>query len=70
MSDVLRNRKHLPALQRAVFALCRVVDVLLLWQERHRERRNLAMLSDHMLKDLGVSRADIDVEMRKRFWRR
>jgi uncharacterized protein YjiS (DUF1127 family) len=51
-------------------ALCQTFDVLMLWQERHRERRNLAMLSDHTLKDIGATRADIDFEIRKKFWRR
>lgn len=70
MSGILRNRRRLPAHQRVVAALCRIFDVLMLWQERRRERRSLAMLGEHMLKDIGVSRADIDLEMRKNFWRR
>jgi uncharacterized protein YjiS (DUF1127 family) len=70
MSEILRNRRSLPVHQRVVAALCQIFDVLMLWQERHRERRNLAMLSDHVLKDIGASRADIDLEISKKFWRR
>ena len=44
-------------------------DILLLWLARYRERRKLQTLSDHMLRDMGVSRADADREAMKRFWR-
>jgi uncharacterized protein YjiS (DUF1127 family) len=43
-------------------------DVLLLWMERYRQRRALNALSDHMLKDLGLSRSDAGREFGKRFW--
>jgi len=36
----------------------------------HRERRALQSLDDHALKDLGLSRADVDNEVGKPFWRR
>jgi uncharacterized protein YjiS (DUF1127 family) len=39
------------------------------WAERHRERRALLELSDHMLKDIGLSGADAWQEGRKPFWR-
>lgn len=42
---------------------------LLRWQERWRERRRLGAIDDHMLRDIGLSRADIDQEVRKPFWR-
>lgn len=47
----------------------RASDALLLWQERARERRALGTLSDHMLKDLGLSRSDAGRESAKRFWK-
>lgn len=47
----------------------RVTDTLLLRLERHRQRRTLDELGDHVLKDMGPSRADVDREVRKRFWR-
>jgi len=37
--------------------------------ERLRQRRVLATLSDRDLKDIGVSRYDVEVELRKPFWR-
>lgn len=41
---------------------------LLCWQERSSQRRHLAGLEDRLLRDVGLSRADIDQEVRKPFW--
>jgi uncharacterized protein YjiS (DUF1127 family) len=41
---------------------------VLAWLERTRQRRQLQQLSDHMLKDVGLSRADVEAETSKRFW--
>jgi len=46
-----------------------VVDVMLTWHERARERRQLLSLSDHMLHDLGIGRAEVEAEASKPFWR-
>jgi uncharacterized protein YjiS (DUF1127 family) len=35
-----------------------------------RHRRDLASMDDAMLKDIGLSRADIEPEISKGFWRR
>jgi uncharacterized protein YjiS (DUF1127 family) len=42
---------------------------ILLWRERSRQRRHLGELSDHMLRDIGLSRADVWSECTKPFWR-
>jgi uncharacterized protein YjiS (DUF1127 family) len=39
------------------------------WLERARQRRQLQQLGDHMLKDIGLSRADVELETSKPFWR-
>lgn len=49
--------------------LAAMFGILWTWRDRYRERRMLSALSDHMLKDIGVSRADVDREIRKTFWR-
>ena len=49
-------------------ALERICDLLLAWHERSRQRHQLASLSDHLLRDIGLSRADIMAETTKRFW--
>jgi len=38
------------------------------WLDRSRQRRQLAQLSDHMLRDIGLTRADAWIEAEKRFW--
>ena len=38
------------------------------WFDRARQRRQLHALDDRMLKDIGLTRADVDFEMGKRFW--
>ena len=46
----------------------RAVDAVLTWDERARERRHLMELSDHMLRDIGISRAEAFGEAEKPFW--
>jgi uncharacterized protein YjiS (DUF1127 family) len=47
----------------------RGLDQLLEWQDRARQRHQLASLESHILKDLGLSRADVVRETDKPFWR-
>jgi uncharacterized protein YjiS (DUF1127 family) len=49
--------------------LRRAADLLLIWHERARQRRQLLSLNDHMLRDLGLTRADVLAEASKPFWR-
>ena len=55
----------------AVIAGCvrDVAGIVFTWHERHRQRHMLDGLSDQMLKDMGLSRADVEREVGKRFWR-
>jgi uncharacterized protein YjiS (DUF1127 family) len=46
----------------------RAADRVLAWQERAQQRRQLETLSDHMLRDIGLTRADVLAESTKRFW--
>ena len=46
----------------------RALRTLLTWQERDRQRHALAQLDARMLKDIGLSRADVALELRKPFW--
>lgn len=45
-----------------------VLSALADWSERRRQRRALEALSDAALKDLGLSRADVQRETRKWPW--
>ncbi|MFC6570640.1 DUF1127 domain-containing protein [Pseudomonas brassicacearum] len=38
------------------------------WYELHHERELLAGMSDEALKDIGVSRADVEQEVVRPFW--
>ena len=53
----------------AARAALRLSVLLDAWSERHRQRRALLELSDHMLKDIGIGRGEAYREGRKPFWR-
>ena len=42
--------------------------LLLAWQERAEQRHALALLDDRMLKDIGLSRTDVQSEVSRPFW--
>ncbi len=47
----------------------RLLDVLFSALERRKQRHALMGLDDHLLKDIGVSRAEVEQEVSKPFWR-
>ena len=49
--------------------LAAVVEQLLMWHDRARERRALLRLSDDLLGDIGISRTEALKEAGKAFWR-
>ena len=52
-----------------VRVLLKMLDAYLAGAEVSRQRRALLALSDDMLKDIGISRAQADLEGSKPFWR-
>ncbi len=44
-------------------------NLLYTWQDRAQERTRLAAIEDHLLSDMGISRAQADHEAAKPFWR-
>jgi len=44
-------------------------DRLAAAQDRRRQRHALARLDDRMLRDIGLSMSDVEVELAKPFWR-
>jgi uncharacterized protein YjiS (DUF1127 family) len=44
------------------------VQLLLIWLQRAQQRRQLECLNDHMLRDIGLTRADVFAEASKPFW--
>jgi uncharacterized protein YjiS (DUF1127 family) len=47
----------------------RLIDTLLDWQERAHQRHHLSGLDDRLIRDMGLSRAEIDAEVHKPFWK-
>jgi uncharacterized protein YjiS (DUF1127 family) len=45
------------------------VEAVILWIERQRERQALLRLDDRMLRDIGLTRVDVEREADKPFWR-
>lgn len=46
-----------------------VAALIATWRSRHQDRLILQRLDDHMLADIGLSRADAETEIDKPFWR-
>lgn len=44
------------------------LGLVLRWMDRARQRRALQALDDRLLKDIGVTRADVELETAKWFW--
>lgn len=53
---------------RAHTILASIADAFSAWQERASQRRTLARLDDRLLRDMGLSRADVEHEVSKPFW--
>jgi len=50
-------------------AVDEAIGTVTLWQARRRARRQLSDLSDQMLQDIGITRAEVEREYGKPFWR-
>jgi uncharacterized protein YjiS (DUF1127 family) len=50
-------------------AMVRFVDLIWTWRAIARSRYALSQLSDHALKDVGLTRCDVYRECAKPFWR-
>lgn len=55
--------------QEVAAILGRVFGTPILWAERAAERRHLTQLDDHLLKDIGLNRVDVETIGTKPFWR-
>ncbi len=61
--------RTLPSLPSPMQVVVRLAGLVAIWERRARERRALGEMSEHMLKDLGISRVDARREAEKAFWR-
>lgn len=62
---VLKTLSHDSAIERAWHA---TTAQIARWRKLHRQRIELASLSDDALKDIGLSRADVYEETDRPFW--
>lgn len=62
----MTSNRPLPPLSRVAFA---VATALLTWETRRLCRTALARLEPHMLRDIGVSVQEAELEAAKPFWR-
>ena len=46
-----------------------LVESVLTWQRRHKDRLHLMALDDRLLHDIGISLADVEHEVSKPFWK-
>jgi len=58
----------LAAIERVEAIAVKVKQIVSTWIRRSNERRELAMLSQHMLDDIGLTRYEINKEAAKYFW--
>ena len=58
-----------PRRSSALIVLRRIAAVIRSWRQRARSREELSRLSNHMLKDIGLSRSDALREASKPFFR-
>ena len=63
-----------PAASRGFFggiahALGQAYRTLRIWQERREQRRHMLSLDDRLLRDIGLSRVQAQMEADKPFWR-
>lgn len=53
----------------AVRALLQAAATVALWRARHRDRRAIAALDDHMLRDIGIDRVAAEEVSARPFWK-
>jgi uncharacterized protein YjiS (DUF1127 family) len=63
------NAAWTPDVSRLRLSIGGVVDQILAWQERARQRQMLGTFDERQLHDVGLTRADVEREAEKPFWR-
>lgn len=66
---VASRARHAGGSARSHSLMIQAVDTLLGWIQRDRDRRAMSGLDDRLLRDIGVTRAELEAEVSKPFWR-
>ena len=69
MNRTLASPLRIDARSRRPGGLIAFVEAMLAWQDRLRQRQVLATMDDRLLRDMGVTRAEVAAEAEKPFWR-
>lgn len=68
MADVAKPQHFQLSDRAASSRFRRIVELIKAWQRRRSERETLRRLSDHQLRDIGLTRSMVMMESAKPFW--
>ena len=68
MKTIAMTARVAPVAARHTSQLTGFLKLVQGWTEISKQRRALAEMSDHQLKDIGVTRFDADAEAARPFW--
>lgn len=66
---LVRRPSSVGAVGEFIWKVCRLPSLVRVWFMRVELRGQMSMLSDQVLRDIGLTRADIEREVMKPFWR-
>ena len=66
MTTLILQQHHRHSFIQKLFS---VMNVLQLWMSRHEQRKQLALLDEHQLNDIGLNWVDVQAECAKPFWK-
>jgi uncharacterized protein YjiS (DUF1127 family) len=67
--DIQSAKQATTPRQKSLEFLKSIMCLIQLWQHNRRSRRHLSELSDHQLRDIGISPGERQHELDKPFWR-
>ena len=70
IEDLAIAEATLAVIERVEAIAVKVSGTVKLWVRRSNDRRLLAMMNDHLLTDIGLTRADVVREAGKFFWQK
>lgn len=54
--------------KKTTLGICSFWHVLVHWQHRYKERKQLALIDVRLLNDMGITRHEAEIEASKPFW--